>query len=124
MVQRNLLSSSVLVVGAGGIGSILLLLLAARGMVCITVVDHDDIKVSNLHRQVIHTNRRIVTSKARSACGARRALNPTVSVMSVMEPLTWDNDMVVVRGNNCVVDARNNPCTGYLINNACMLAGT
>ena len=52
-----------------------------------------------------------------------RALNPTVSVTAVTEPLTWDNTMQLVRGNDWVVDTRDNPCTWYLINYACVLAG-
>ena len=63
MGQRKLLSSSVLVVGAGGIGSTLLLFLAASGVGRIAVVDHDDVEVSNLHWQVIHTEGRRGTSK-------------------------------------------------------------
>ena len=58
MGQCNLLSLSVLVVRACGIGTTLLLLLATSGVGCITVVDHNDVEVSNLHRQVIHTKER------------------------------------------------------------------
>ena len=52
-----------------------------------------------------------------------RALNPTASVTSVTDPLTWDNAMKLVRGNNCVVDTKDNPCAWYLINDACVLTG-
>ena len=55
--------------------------------------------------------------------GLMRYLNPTLLVMAVTDPLTWDNDMELVRGNGCVMDARNNPRTRYLINNARILAG-
>ena len=123
MGQRKLLSSSVLVVGAGGIGPTLLLLLVASGVGRITVVDHYDVEVSNLHRQAIHTERRRGTSEARSACDAMRSLNPSVSVTAVTEPLTWDNAMELLRGNDCVVDASDNPRMRYLINDACVLAG-
>ena len=82
--QRKLLSSSVLVGRAGSIGSILLLLLAASGVGYITVVEHDDVEVSNLHRQVIHTEVRRVTSKDTSAHDAMKDLNPTVLVMDIM----------------------------------------
>ena len=94
----------------------LLLLLDASGVGRITVVDHDDVEVSNLHREVIHTGGRRETSKARSAHDAMRELNTTVSVTAVTEPLTWFSAMELVRGNNCVVDAINNPCMRYLIN--------
>ena len=89
----------------------------------ITVVDHKDVEVYNLCRQVIHTEGRRGTSKARSARDVFRALNPTASVTAVTEPLTWDNAIELVRGNNCVVDTSNNPCTWYPINDACVLAG-
>ena len=81
--QRKLLSLSVLVVRAGGIGSILLLFLAASGVGCIKVVDHNNVEVYNLHWKVIYTEGKRETSKARSARNAMRALNPTVSVTAV-----------------------------------------
>ena len=84
MGQRKLLSSSVLVVGAGGIRSTLLLFLAASGVGRITVVNHDDVEVSNLHPKVIHKGGRRETSKARSAHDAMKDLNPTVLVMDIM----------------------------------------
>ena len=83
MVKRKILSSSVLVVSAGVIGSTLLLLLAASGVGRITVADHDDVKVSNLHRQVIHTEGRRGMSKARYARDDMRSLNPTVLVTAM-----------------------------------------
>ena len=121
--RRKLLSSSVLVVGSGGIGSILLPFLAVSNVGRITVVNHNDTEVYNLRRQVIHTEGRRVMSKARSARDAMTALNRTASVTAVTEPLTWYNAMVLLRGSNCVVDTRDNPCTWYLINEACVLAG-
>ena len=114
--QRKLLSLSVLVVGSGGIGSTLLLFLAASNVGRITVVNHNDVEVYNLRRQVIHTEGRRGMSKARSACNAMRALNPIASVTAVTEPLTSDNAMKLLRGNNCVVNTSDNPCTWYLIN--------
>ena len=52
-----------------------------------------------------------------------RDLNHTASATAVTDPLTWDNTMELVRGNNCVVDNGDNPCTWYLINDTCVLAG-
>ena len=119
--QRKLILSSVLVVGVGCIRSTLLLFLADSVVGRIKVVDHDDVEVSYLHRQVIHTEGRRGTSKARYARNTMRALNPTVSVMDVMDPLIWDKTMEIVRGNNYVVDFRNNTRTRYLIKDACIL---
>ena len=84
----------------------------------ITVVDHNYMEVSNLHWQVIHTKGRRVMIKARYACNSMKDLNPTVFVMAVMEPLTWDNTMELVRGKGCVLDTSYNPCMRYLINDA------
>ena len=116
--QRKLLSLLVLVVGAGSISPTLLLLLAASGVGRIMVVDHNNLEVSNLHRQVIHSKGRRGTSKAGSARNAMRDLNPTVSVMDVVYPLTWYNNMEIGRGKDCVVESSTNPRTQYLINNA------
>ena len=118
MGQRKLQSLSVLVVGAGGIGPTLLLFLSASGVGRITLVDHDNVEVSNLHWQVIHTDGRRGTSKARSALDAIRDLKSTLSMTAVTDTLTWDNTTELVRGNDCVVDTRENPCTRYLINDA------
>ena len=122
MEQRKLLSLSVLVVRAGSISPTLLLFLAASGVGRIAVVDHDNLEVYDLHWQVIHTEGRRGTSKARSACDDMRTLNPNALVTAVMEPLTGYNNMEIVRVNDCVVDTIDNPRTGYLINNACDLA--
>ena len=104
-----------------GIGPTLLLLLAASGVGSITVVDHDDVEVSNLHWQVIQTKRGIIMINGRSTCDAMRSLNPTVLVTDVTETLIWDNGMEIVRGNEYVVDISNNSRLRYLINDACIL---
>ena len=111
-----------MVVGAGGIGPILLLLFSASGLVCITKVDHEDVEVSNLHWKVIHTKEMRGTIKARYTCDTTRDLNPTVLVTAVTDPLACDNDMNIARGNGCMVDTGHNPCTRYLINNNYVLS--
>ena len=111
MGQRNLLSSLVLVFGSGGIRSTLLPLLAASNVGRITVVNHNIAEVYNLRWQVIHTEGRMGMRKARSARDAMMVLNPTALVTAAMDPLTWYNAMELVRGNNCVVDTSDNPCT-------------
>ena len=76
----------------GGIRPTLLIFLAASSVVRIAVVYHDNVEVSNLHWQVIHTKGRMVTSKARYAHNTMRDLNPTVLMTAIMDPLTWDNN--------------------------------
>ena len=105
----------VLAIGEGGIGTNLLLFMATSGVGCITVVDHNNVEVYNLHWQVIHTEDRLVTIKATSVRNATRALKPTVLVRAVMDPLNLENNMDIVRGNDCVVDIINNPHTLKLL---------
>ena len=109
--QSKLPSLLILVVRAGVIGSTLFLLLAASSVGHITVVGHYDVELSNLHQQVINTNGGRGTSKARYACNTMRDLNPTLLVTAVTEPLTWDNTMELVRGNDYVVETSDNPHT-------------
>ena len=97
----------VLAIRSGGIRPTLLLYLAVSGVGHITMVDHDNVEVSNLHWHVIHTDGRRGTSKARYVHNAMRALNLTLLVTVVTETLTWYNTMELVRGNGCVVDINN-----------------
>lgn len=124
--QQKLLSSRVLVIGAGGIGSTLLLYLASSGVGHITVVDFDQVEMSNLHRQVIHTNEGagVGLNKAISACDSMKRLNPTIHCTPITEMLTFDNALELVKNHDCVVDASDNPQTRYLINDACILSNT
>lgn len=132
--QRKLLSSKVLVVGAGGIGSSLLLYLAASGVGHVTIVDYDAVERSNLHRQIIHRDRDAVgggvvrsdtdtkkKNKAQSAKEAMLRLNPTVSITALDVCLDSTNIIMLVHRHDVVVDASDNPATRYLINDACIL---
>jgi len=121
--QRKLLSSSVLVVGAGGIGSTALLYLAASGVGKISVMDFDNVDRSNLHRQVIHQDTKTGRNKAVSACEAMKALNPTIECTPIEDVITFENAQQIISRHDCVVDASDNPRTRYLINDACVLSG-
>jgi adenylyltransferase/sulfurtransferase len=121
--QCTLLSSSVLVVGAGGIGSTVLLYLGASGIGRIGVVDFDGVETSNLHRQVIHSSQNIGVNKAVSACRAVLDLNPTIQCLAIPFALTHENALELIQQYDCIVDASDNPKTRYLINDACVLAG-
>lgn len=138
--QLRMINASVLVVGAGGIGSTVLMYLAAAGVGHITVADHDSVEMSNLHRQIIHRDpgktvrtddddgdkqRPAVTpmNKARSAIRALRDLNPTVSCTAHEMPIDFQNATDLVSNHDVVVDATDNPLTRYLLNDACVLAG-
>jgi len=99
------------------------LYLAASGIGRLSVVDFDEVDVSNLHRQVIHRTNDVGLNKAESARRAVRDLNPNVSFNVIDEPLTIDNALELISGNQCVVDASDNPQTRYIINDACVISG-
>lgn len=119
--QLVLLNSAVLVVGAGGIGSSALLYLGAFGVGRIGIIDFDRVEMSNLHRQVIHTNEGVGSFKAESARKAIIAINPTIECSSLNILLTADNAMDVISDYDVVIDASDNPVTRYLVNDACIL---
>ena len=129
--QTKLLSSSILVVGAGGIGSTVLLYLAAAGVGHITVVDYDTVEMTNLHRQIIHKDSNSTSSKkgtlgmnkALSAKQAMLDLNPTISCTALDIMIDGDNALELVSKHDVVVDACDNPRTRYLLNDACIMGG-
>ena len=122
--QAKLLDSSVLVVGAGGLGSPLLLYLAAAGVGTLGIVDDDRVSLSNLQRQVIHTSDALGTPKVESAERAIRAINPDVTVITHEERLTAENAMDLISTYDLVADGSDNFETRFLINDACYLART
>ncbi|GKY92227.1 hypothetical protein MPSEU_000193900 [Mayamaea pseudoterrestris] len=121
--QAQLAQSKVLIIGAGGIGSTVILYLAAFGVGTIGIMDFDHVETSNLHRQVIHKQRHVGMNKALSARLAVLDLNPTIQCNAITERLTHENAMQNVSKYDVVIDASDNPPTRYLINDACVLAG-
>lgn len=116
--QSKLLGSRVFVVGAGGLGSPVLLYLAAAGVGTIEVIDPDAVDESNLQRQVIHNTARVGTPKVDSAADAISALNPDIRVIKHQEWLTPDNAMSKLREADLVLDGSDNFATRYLVNDA------
>jgi adenylyltransferase/sulfurtransferase len=121
--QAKLLKSKVLVVGAGGLGSPLILYLAAAGVGTIGVVDFDLVALSNLQRQIAHRTADIGRPKVQSAAEAARAINPDVRVEAVAERLTADNALDLIARYDIVADGSDNFATRFLLNDACFLAG-
>jgi adenylyltransferase/sulfurtransferase len=121
--QRRLLDSSVLVVGAGGLGAPLLTYLAAAGIGRIGVVDDDRVDLSNLQRQVIHATDDVGRPKVASAAARLRALNPEVTVEAHDRRVTRDGLVELVGQYDLVADGSDNFATRYLLNDACYLAG-
>lgn len=122
--QEKLLQSSVLVVGAGGLGSPLLMYLGAAGIGRIGIVDDDAVDLSNLQRQVIHTTARIGQPKVESAAAAIAAINPDVKVEPHAVRLGPKNVMALIDGFDIVVDGSDNFATRFLLNDACYFAKT
>ena len=120
--QAKLLAAKVLVIGAGGLGAPLLLYLAAAGVGTLGVIDDDDVDLTNLQRQVIHTTDRIGMPKVDSAAIAIGNLNPEIEVVTYEERLTAANALRVIADYDLVADGSDNFPTRYLVNDACFLA--
>ncbi len=120
--QEKLLNAKVLVIGAGGLGSPLILYLAAAGVGTIGVVDDDTVDLSNLQRQIAHTAGRIGVAKTDSAQAAVAALNPDVKVIAHKVRLTAANAAALIADYDIVADGSDNFTTRFLVNDACFFA--
>jgi molybdopterin/thiamine biosynthesis adenylyltransferase/rhodanese-related sulfurtransferase len=117
--QSRLLETSILLIGAGGLGSPAALYLAAAGVGRIGIVDDDVVDASNLQRQVLHSTADLGERKVRSARKALEELNPDVDVVTYEERLTSENvDRILGDGWDLVVDGADNFPTRYLLNDA------
>ncbi|MGP0038117.1 MAG: molybdopterin-synthase adenylyltransferase MoeB [Solirubrobacteraceae bacterium] len=116
--QQKLLDAKVLLLGAGGLGSPAALYLAAAGVGTLGIVDNDEVDLSNLQRQVIHSSERIGVSKVDSAEQTINALNPDVKVEKYPVRLGPDNIVEIISGYDIVVDGLDNFPTRYLLNDA------
>jgi sulfur-carrier protein adenylyltransferase/sulfurtransferase len=121
--QLKLLSSKVLMIGAGGLGSPSSLYLAAAGVGTIGIIDEDIVDDSNLQRQILHTTDRVGMAKTESARQALTALNPDVEVVAYNERLTSANIDRILPGYDLVVDGTDNFPTRYLLNDASVKHG-
>ncbi|MBM3147724.1 MAG: HesA/MoeB/ThiF family protein [Actinobacteria bacterium] len=121
--QRALGRASVLVVGAGGLGSPCLFYLAAAGVGRLGVLDHDVVEVSNLQRQIIHSTADIGRSKTVSAAAKLRALNPGVEVVEHRLRFGPETAADLMAGYDVVVTAVDNLPTRFFLNDACVLCG-
>lgn len=119
--QRKLKTASVLLIGAGGLGSPLALYLAAAGVGKIGIVDFDTVDVSNLQRQVIHSTTDVGKPKLDSARESIRRINPNVEIETYPVRLTSKNALDILKSYDVVVDGTDNFPTRYLVNDACVL---
>ena len=121
--QKKLLGAKVLIVGAGGLGAPAALYLAAAGVGTIGIVDADEVDLSNLQRQIIHTTPDIGRPKVESAAETMGAVNPDVTVEAYQEFVDSSNIERLIAPYDFVIDGVDNFQTKFLINDACVAAG-
>jgi adenylyltransferase/sulfurtransferase len=119
--QRKIIESSVLIIGAGGLGSPVALYLALAGVGKIGIVDFDVVDRSNLQRQILHVTESIGIPKVESARKRLLAHNPNIDVVTHEEPITSDNAFRIIEGYDYVVNGADNFATRYLVNDAAYL---
>src|SRR5437870_9200129 len=112
--QIRLRQARVLVIGAGGLGSPTAFYLAAAGVGTLGLVDHDVVDLSNLQRQILHTNERIGMPKVESARQTLQALNPDVKIIGYQERLSSENALRLFADYDVIVDGCDNFPTRYL----------
>ena len=117
--QARLKAARVLVVGAGGLGSPVILYLAAAGVGTIGIVDDDKVSLSNLQRQIAHATADVGRPKTQSAHEEALAINPTIRVIEHPERLTAENAVKVLETYDIVADGSDNFETRFLVNDAC-----
>lgn len=121
--QEKLSLSHVLIVGAGGLGSPVALYLAAGGVGTLTICDFDEVDLTNLQRQIIHTTQSVGINKALSAQQALYEINPEVTVHTVRERSTEDAFAQLIANVDVVIDCTDNFKTRYTLNRLCVKLG-
>lgn len=121
--QEKLLEGRVLVIGAGGLGSPVIMYLAASGVGTIGIADGDVVDLSNLQRQIIHSGRAVGMSKTESAKRWVKQINPDVQIRLYPERVSPDTISQYIESYDFIIDATDNFVAKFLINDACVLAG-
>lgn len=118
--QIAISSASVLVVGAGGIGSTVIMYLAGAGIGRLGIADFDSVDVSNLHRQIIYRSNEV--GKLKVSCAAERvtALNPSIEVIPMAVHINYSNALDIIKQYDIIVDATDNFAVRYVLNDACV----
>ncbi len=120
--QEKLKAASVLVIGAGGLGSPVSMYLAAAGVGRIGLADFDNVDVTNLHRQILYGTSNVGMPKLEAARNRLRDLNPEIKI-ETHDAITSENAIEIFRGYDVIVDGTDNFPTRYLVNDACVLTG-
>jgi sulfur-carrier protein adenylyltransferase/sulfurtransferase len=121
--QKKLKAASILCIGAGGLGSPLIMYLAAAGVGRLGLVDFDVVDFTNLQRQIIHSTANVGKSKLQSAKERIAEINPFVQVDTYETALTSENALDLFRDYDIIIDGTDNFPTRYLVNDACVLLG-
>jgi molybdopterin/thiamine biosynthesis adenylyltransferase/rhodanese-related sulfurtransferase len=121
--QQKLLKASVLIVGAGGLGSPIGFYLAAAGVGNLGIVDFDKVDISNIHRQILHSTADVGRNKAESAQAAIARINPEVRVVTYRERFSPENALRIMADYDIIVDGSDNFPTKFLLNDAAFFAG-
>src|SRR5215470_10015188 len=120
--QRRLKEAKVLVIGAGGLGSPLLIYLATAGVGTLGIIDDDRVSLDNLQRQIVHDTLSVGTLKTRSAARGLERLNPNVETRLYSTRFQPENAIEIVSNYDIVADGSDNFATRYLVNDACYFA--
>lgn len=120
--QEKLLDSKVLVIGAGGLGSPVLLYLAAAGVGTLGIIDDDQVELSNLQRQIVHSTESVGQAKVESAAKTLKAINPDVNIVTYKDRFGPGNAMDLIADYDLVTDGSDNFATRFLVNDAAYFA--
>lgn len=120
--QEKLLASRALIIGAGGLGSAAAYYLAGAGVGHLIIADHDTVDLTNLQRQILHTEQRVGLAKVDSAKQTLQQLNPSIRIDTIQERLAGDALATLVASVDVVLDCTDNFATRHAINAACVAA--
>jgi thiazole biosynthesis adenylyltransferase ThiF len=120
--QKKLLNAKVLIIGAGGLGAPAAMYLAAAGVGTIGIADADEVDLSNLQRQVIHTTNDLGKAKVKSAAETMQAINTDVKVNTYRTFVTSENILDLIADYDFILDGTDNFPAKFLINDACVMA--
>lgn len=121
--QKKLLEGKVLIIGAGGLGAPAAMYLAAAGVGTVGIADADEVDLSNLQRQVIHTTKDLGKAKVASAAETMEAINPDITVNTYRTFVTSENILELIGDYDFIIDGTDNFPAKFLINDACVMAG-
>lgn len=120
--QKKLLSSKIIIIGAGGLGSPAAMYLAASGVGTIGIADADKVELSNLQRQIIHSSKDLGKAKVLSAKETIEAMNPDIKVNAYHTFVTSQNIFDLIKDYDFIIDCTDNFSSKFLINDACVIA--